>query len=182
VMLARPAKSAMDGDTAGCRRRAVSLGLRSGDVRAKWCSPATVTAFSAGGDVQTIREMGARTGDFATRGPRRRHQSCSWSMNRLAVSGGRASRRGSKRCRQSGRVSPSHCCALGRHGSRRVSLSDPASRSDCRRCGELCCGRADQSLRGKGALLLGDRIPSTEATDSASSTASFPPKTPSRRP
>jgi enoyl-CoA hydratase len=81
VMLARPAKSnAMDVEvTRGLLDAVRSLG-ESGDVRAMVLT-GDGTAFSAGGDIQTIREMGA------DRGVRDaildEHQELFWAMNRL---------------------------------------------------------------------------------------------------
>jgi enoyl-CoA hydratase len=81
VMLARPAKSnAMDGEvTRGLLDAVRSLG-ETGDVGAMVLT-GDGTAFSAGGDVQTIREMGADRGlrDAILE----EHQELFWAMNRL---------------------------------------------------------------------------------------------------
>ncbi|MDT5255474.1 MAG: enoyl-CoA hydratase, partial [Mycobacterium sp.] len=62
VMLARPAKSnAMDGEVTYALLDAVRSLCDSGDVRAMVLT-GDGTAFSAGGDIQTIREMGADRG------------------------------------------------------------------------------------------------------------------------
>jgi enoyl-CoA hydratase len=81
VMLARPAKSnAMDGEVTRALLDAVRSLSASGDVRAMVLT-GDGTAFSAGGDIQTIREMGA------DRGVRdailAEHQELFWAMNRL---------------------------------------------------------------------------------------------------
>lgn len=81
VTLARPAKSnAMDGEVTRALLDAVRSLSKSGDVRAMVLT-GDGTAFSAGGDVQTIREM------FADRGVRDAilgaHQELFWAMNRL---------------------------------------------------------------------------------------------------
>src|ERR1700739_608816 len=81
VMLARPAKSnAMDGEVTYALLDAVRSLCDSGDVRAMVLT-GDGAAFSAGGDIQTIREMGA------DRGVRDAildvHQELFWVMNRL---------------------------------------------------------------------------------------------------
>ena len=81
VMLARPAKSnAMDGEVTTALLDALRSLSESGDVRAMVLT-GDGRAFSAGGDIQTIREMGA------DRGVRDaildKHQELFWAMNRL---------------------------------------------------------------------------------------------------
>ena len=62
VTLARPAKSnAMDGEVTCALLNAVRSLSASGDVRAMVLT-SDGAAFSAGGDIQTIREMGADRG------------------------------------------------------------------------------------------------------------------------
>jgi enoyl-CoA hydratase len=80
-MLARPAKSnAMDGEVTCALLEAVRSLAESGDARAMVLTGEGAT-FSAGGDIQTIREMGA------DRGVRDaildEHQELFWAMNRL---------------------------------------------------------------------------------------------------
>ncbi|MEM6110356.1 enoyl-CoA hydratase/isomerase family protein [Mycobacterium sp. 050272] len=81
VTLARPAKSnAMDGEVTRALLDAVRSLSGSGDVRAMVLTGGG-TAFSAGGDVQTIREMRADRGlRDAILGA---HQELFWAMSRL---------------------------------------------------------------------------------------------------
>jgi enoyl-CoA hydratase len=81
VMLARPAKSnAMDGEVTCALLDAVRSLSASGDVRAMVLT-GDGTAFSAGGNIQTIREMGA---DREVRDAiLDKHQELFWAMNRL---------------------------------------------------------------------------------------------------
>ena len=81
VMLARPAKSnAMDGEVTCALLDAVRSLAESGDVRAMVLT-GDGTVFSAGGDIQTIREMAA---DREVRDTiLDAHQELLWAMTRL---------------------------------------------------------------------------------------------------
>ena len=158
VMLARPAKSnAMDGEVTCALLEAVrSLG-ESGDVRAVVLT-GDGTAFSAGGDIQTIREMGA------DRGVREaildEHQELFWAMTRLpfasvAAVNGAAVGAG---------VTVALLCDL-------VVMAQDAFLSDPRVALGLLDGAGGIVLwplltslsAAKEHLLLGDRVPSAEA-------------------
>src|SRR6201988_690781 len=81
VVLARPAKSnAMDGEVTRALLHAVRSLSDGGDVRAMVLT-GDGRAFSAGGKIQTIREMGADRGvrDAILDA----HQELFWAMNRL---------------------------------------------------------------------------------------------------
>jgi len=158
VMLARPAKSnAMDGEVTYALLDAVRSLCDSGDVRAMVLT-GDGTAFSAGGDIQTIREMGAdrRVRDAILDA----HQELFWTMNRLpfpsvAAVNGAAVGAG---------VTVALLCDL-------VVMAQDAFLSDPRVALGLLDGAGGIVLwplltglsAAKEHLLLGDRVPSTEA-------------------
>jgi enoyl-CoA hydratase len=158
VMLARPAKSnAMDREITCALLEAVRSLSESADVRAMVLT-GDGTAFSAGGDIQTIREMGA------DRGIREAildvHQELFWAMNRLpfasvAAVNGAAVGAG---------VTVALLCDL-------VVMAQDAFLSDPRVALGLLDGAGGIVLwplltslsSAKEHLLLGDRVPSAEA-------------------
>jgi enoyl-CoA hydratase len=158
VMLARPAKSnAMDGEVTYALLDAVRSLCDSGDVRAMVLT-GDGTAFSAGGDIQTIREMGADRGvrDAILDA----HQELFWAMNRLpfvsvAAVNGAAVGAG---------VTVALLCDL-------VVMAQDAFLSDPRVALGLLDGAGGIVLwpllaglaAAKEHLLLGDRVPSTPA-------------------
>ncbi len=158
VMLARPSKSnAMDGEVTYALLDAVRSLCDSGDVRAMVLT-GDGTAFSAGGDIQTIREMGADRGvrDAILDA----HQELFWAMNRLpfasvAAVNGAAVGAG---------VTVALLCDL-------VVMAQDAFLSDPRVALGLLDGAGGIVLwpllgglaAAKEHLLLGDRVPSTEA-------------------
>jgi enoyl-CoA hydratase len=158
VMLARPAKSnAMDGEVTCALLDAVRSLAESGDVRAMVLT-GDGTAFSAGGDIQTIRQMGADRGvrDAILDA----HQELFWAMNRLpfasvAAVNGAAVGAG---------VTIALLCDL-------VVMAQDAFLSDPRVALGLLDGAGGIVLwplltglsAAKEHLLLGDRVPSAEA-------------------
>ena len=158
VVLARPAKSnAMDGEVTRALLHAVRSLSDGGDVRAMVLT-GDGTAFSAGGDIQTIREMGADRGvrDAILDA----HQELFWAMNRLpfasvAAVNGAAVGAG---------VTVALLCDL-------VVMAQDAFLSDPRVALGLLDGAGGIVLwpllaglaAAKEHLLLGDRVPSTEA-------------------
>jgi enoyl-CoA hydratase len=158
VMLARPAKSnAMDGEVTRALLDAVQSLCKSGDIRAMVLT-GEGAAFSAGGDIQTIREMGA------DRGVREaildEHQELFWVMTRLpfasvAAVNGAAVGAG---------VTVALLCDL-------VVMAEDAFLSDPRVALGLLDGAGGIALwplltslsAAKEHLLLGDRVPSAEA-------------------
>ena len=158
VMLARPAKSnAMDGEVTAALLDALQSLSESGDVRAMVLT-GEGRAFSAGGDIQTIREMGA---DKAVRDAiLDKHQELFWAMNRLpfpsvAAVNGAAVGAG---------VTIALLCDL-------VVMARDAFLSDPRVALGLLDGAGGIVLwplltslsAAKEHLLLGDRVPSAEA-------------------
>src|ERR1700761_4832379 len=158
VMLARPAKShAMDGEVTSALLDAVRSLCDCGDVRAMVLT-GDGTAFSAGGDIQTIREMGADRGvrDAILDA----HQELFWAMSRLpfasvAAVNGAAVGAG---------VTVALLCDL-------VVMAQDAFLSDPRVALGLLDGAGGIVLwplltglsAAKEHLLLGDRVPSAEA-------------------
>jgi enoyl-CoA hydratase len=158
VMLARPAKSnAMDVEATCALLDAVRSLCESGDVRAMVLT-GDGTAFSAGGDIQTIREMGVDRGvRNAILG---KHQELFWVMTRLpfasvAAINGAAVGAG---------VTVALLCDL-------VVMAQDAFLSDPRVALGLLDGAGGIVLwplltglsAAKEHLLLGDRVPSAEA-------------------
>jgi enoyl-CoA hydratase len=158
VMLARAAKSnAMDGEVTDALLDVLQSLSESGDVRAMVLT-GEGGAFSAGGDVQTIREMGA---DRAVRDAiLDKHQELFWAMNRLpfpsvAAVNGAAVGAG---------VTIALLCDL-------VVMARDAFLSDPRVALGLLDGAGGIVLwplltslsAAKEHLLLGDRVPSAEA-------------------
>jgi enoyl-CoA hydratase len=158
VMLARKAKSnAMDGEVTTALLAALRSLSESGDVRAMVLT-GDGTVFSAGGDIQTIREMGAdkRIRDAILD----KHQELFWAMNRLpfasvAAVNGAAVGAG---------VTIALLCDL-------VIMAHDAFLSDPRVALGLLDGAGGIVLwplltslsSAKEHLLLGDRVPSAEA-------------------
>jgi enoyl-CoA hydratase len=158
VMLARQAKSnAMDGEVTTALLDALRSLSESGDVRAVVLT-GEGRAFSAGGDIQTIREMGA---DRAVRDAiLDQHQELFWTMTRLpfasvAAVNGAAVGAG---------VTVALLCDL-------VVMARDAFLSDPRVALGLLDGAGGIVLwplltglsAAKEHLLLGDRVPSAEA-------------------
>ena len=158
VTLARPAKSnAMDGEVTRALGDALRSLCESGDVRAMVLT-GDGTAFSAGGDIQTIREMGA---DRVVRAAiLDAHQELFWAMNRLpfasvAAVNGAAVGAG---------ATVALLCDL-------VVMAQDAFLSDPRVALGLLDGAGGIVLwplltglsAAKEHLLLGDRVPSAEA-------------------
>ncbi|MDT5069384.1 MAG: enoyl-CoA hydratase [Mycobacterium sp.] len=158
VVLARPAKSnAMDGEVTRALLNAVRSLCESGDVRAMVLT-GDGTAFSAGGDIETIREMGT------DRGVRDaildEHQELFWVMTRLpfpsvaAVNGAAVG----------AAVTVALLCDL-------VVMAQDAFLSDPRVALGLLDGAGGIVLwplltslsAAKEHLLLGDRVPGAEA-------------------
>jgi enoyl-CoA hydratase len=158
VILARPAKSnAMDVEVTCALLEAVRSLCESGDVRAMVLT-GDGTAFSAGGDIQTIREMGADK-DFRDT-VLDKHQELFWAMTRLpfasvAAVNGAAVGAG---------VTVALLCDL-------VVMARDAFLSDPRVALGLLDGAGGIVLwplltslsAAKEHLLLGDRVPSAEA-------------------
>src|SRR6201995_5347804 len=158
VMLARPAKSnAMDGEVTCALLDVVRSLSESDDVRAMVLT-GEGTAFSAGGDIQTIREMGADKG--VREAVLTAHQELFWAMNRLpfasvAAVNGAAVGAG---------VTAALLCDL-------VVMAQDAFLSDPRVALGLLDGAGGIVLwplltglaAAKEHLLLGDRVSSTEA-------------------
>jgi enoyl-CoA hydratase len=158
VMLARKAKSnAMDGEVTTALLAALRSLSESGDVRAMVLT-GDGTVFSAGGDILTIREMGAdkRIRDAILD----KHQELFWAMNRLpfasvAAVNGAAVGAG---------VTIALLCDL-------VIMAHDAFLSDPRVALGLLDGAGGIVLwplltslsSAKEHLLLGDRVPSAEA-------------------
>jgi enoyl-CoA hydratase len=158
VMLARPAKSnAMDREVTCALLDAVRSLCDSGDVRAMVLT-GDGTAFSAGGDIQAIQEMGLDRGFRGTMLDA--HQELFWAMNRLpfasvAAINGAAVGAG---------VTVALLCDL-------VVMAQDAFLSDPRVALGLLDGAGGIVLwplltslsAAKEHLLLGDRVPSAEA-------------------
>ncbi len=147
-MLARQAKSnAMDGEVTTALLDALRSLSESGDVRAMVLT-GDGSAFSAGGDIETIREMGADRGfrDAILD----KHQELFWAMNRLpfasvAAVNGAAVGAG---------VTVALLCDLVVMARRRFPVRSTRRTRPARRRGRNCVvALADQSLRGKGALV-----------------------------
>ena len=158
VMLARPAKSnAMDGEVTTALLDALRSLSESGDLRAMVLT-GDGRAFSAGGDIQTIREMGADKG--VRDAILDKHQELFWAMTRLpfasvAAVNGAAVGAG---------VTLALLCDL-------VVMARDAFLSDPRVALGLLDGAGGIVLwpllaglsAAKEHLLLGDRVPSAEA-------------------
>ena len=158
VALARPAKSnAMDGEVTVALLNALRALSESADVRAMVLT-GDGRSFSAGGDIQTIREMGADKG--VRDAILDKHQKLFWTMNRLpfpsvAAVNGAAVGAG---------VTVALLCDL-------AVMAQDAFLSDPRVALGLLDGAGGIVLwplltslsAAKEHLLLGDRIPSAEA-------------------
>jgi enoyl-CoA hydratase len=158
VMLARPAKSnAMDGEVTRALLDAVQSLCKSSDIGAMVLTGDGAT-FSAGGDIQTIREMGADKG--VREAILDEHQDLFWVMTRLpfasvAAVNGAAVGAG---------VTVALLCDL-------VVMAQDAFLSDPRVALGLLDGAGGIALwplltslsAAKEHLLLGDRVPSVEA-------------------
>jgi enoyl-CoA hydratase len=158
VALARQAKSnAMDGEVTVALLNTLRALSESGDVRAMVLT-GDGRSFSAGGDIQTIREMGADKG--VRDAMLDKHQELFWAMNRLpfatvAAVNGAAIGAG---------VTVALLCDL-------VVMAQDAFLSDPRVALGLLDGAGGIVLwplltslsAAKEHLLLGDRIPSAEA-------------------
>lgn len=158
VALARPTKSnAMDGEVTVALLNTLRALSESGDVRAMVLT-GDGRSFSAGGDIQTIREMGADKG--VRDAILDQHQELFWAMNRLpfatvAAVNGPAVGAG---------VTVALLCDL-------VVMAQDAFLSDPRVALGLLDGAGGIVLwplltslaAAKEHLLLGDRVPSAEA-------------------
>jgi enoyl-CoA hydratase len=158
VMLARQAKSnAMDGEVTTALLNALRSLTESDDVRAMVLT-GDGTAFSAGGDIQTIREMGADKG--VRDAILHMHQELFWVMTRLPF----ASVAAVNGAAVGAAVTVALLCDL-------VVMARDAFLSDPRVALGLLDGAGGIVLwplltslsSAKEHLLLGDRVPSAEA-------------------